>query len=236
MDVFVIRTGSRLLQRRNTSNDCSDNGEAGWAPWTRLARLLPFKRLIQHPNEPALESPTELRALRKTRQEAVSPADEPLYMEDMKVGDRWSSPWREISADDVAEFARLTGDHDPLHSDVDSSSPFGEPVAHGLLGLSVLAGLSTEHPRVATLALIGISDWKFEAPVFFGESVQVVTEIESIEKHGRRSARIVWLRKLVNQNGSVVQQGRFVSLVASRARARRLSGEPPTQRGTLPAR
>ena len=157
-------------------------------------------------------------------------------MEDMQVGDRWSSPWREITAKDVSDFARLTGDHDPLHRDDGDDSPFGEPVAHGLLGLSVLAGLSTEHPRVATLALVGISDWRFEAPVFFGESVQVITEIELIEQHGRRAARITWLRKLVNQNGSVVQQGRFVSLVANRARARHLSSGPPTQRGSLPPR
>ncbi|MDB4353405.1 MaoC/PaaZ C-terminal domain-containing protein [bacterium] len=65
----------------------------------------------------------------------------------------------------MADFALLTGDHDPLHEDGGMASPFGEPVAHGLLGLSVLAGLSSSRPDVATLALVAISDWHFESPV-----------------------------------------------------------------------
>jgi 3-hydroxybutyryl-CoA dehydratase len=157
---------------------------------------------------------------------------EPLYLEDMNVGDRWLSPWREITSDDVEQFAVLTGDHDPLHSD-NSTSPFGEPVAHGLLGLSVLAGLSTEYPNVSTLALVGISDWQFEAPIFFGDQVQVSTEIEEIQQHGRRAGRVTWVRQLLNQQGRVVQRGRFVSLVATRARARRLLSQ---EERTLPAR
>ena len=158
---------------------------------------------------------------------------EPLYLEDMSVGDRWKSDSREISGDDVADFANLTGDHDPLHTADGAVSPFGEPVAHGLLGLSVMAGLSSEQPNVATLALVGISDWQFEAPIRFGDLVHVVTEIEQIQQHGRRAGRVTWIRQLVNQNGRVVQQGRIVTLVATRARARRLSS---SERGSLPAR
>ena len=123
--------------------------------------------------------------------------------------------------------------NDPLHTDDGSTSPFGEPVAHGLLGLSVLAGLSTKHPNVATLALVGISDWQFEAPIFFGDRVQVSTEIEEIQQHGRRAGRVTWVRQLLNHHGRVVQRGRFVSLVATRARARRLSTQ---EERTLPAR
>jgi len=206
-------------------------------PWKRLTRLLSFRRLTGYPNERALETPTELQKLKRTASESASQTQAgPLYIEEMSIGNRWSSPWREITADDVANFANLTGDHDPLHGGDADLSPFGEPVAHGLLGLSILAGLSTEHPRVATLALVGIDDWRFEAPIFFGDSVQVVTEIESIEKHGRRAGRVTWIRKLVNQNGSVIQQGRFISLVATKARARHLSNDSSSQRGTLPAR
>jgi acyl dehydratase len=159
---------------------------------------------------------------------------EPLYLEDMNVGDRWLSPSREITASDVAHFATLTGDHDPLHADDACTSPFGEPVAHGLLGLSVLAGLSTEHPCVSTLALICISDWQFEAPIFFGDRVRVSTEIEEIQQHGRRAGRVTWIRQLLNQHGRVVQRGRFVTLVATRARTRRLSAQET--RRSLPAR
>lgn len=159
-----------------------------------------------------------------------------LYLEDMNVGDRWLSAWREITGMDVADFAALTGDNDPLHSDDFLDSPFGEPVAHGLLGLSVLAGLSSEKPSAATLALISISEWHFEAPIYFGDRVRVMTEIVEIQRHGRRAGRVTWHRQLLNQHGRIVQRGQFVSLVSTRARARRLSNQEHTQRGSVPAR
>ena len=154
----------------------------------------------------------------------------------MSIRDRWLSESREITSMDVADFAALTGDNDPLHSDDHSNSPFGEPVAHGLLGLSILAGLSSEKPNAATLALISISEWQFEAPIFFGDQVRVMTEIAKIQQHGRRAGRVTWHRQLINQHGRVVQHGQFVSLVATRARARRLSTQEHSQRGSVPAR
>lgn len=151
--------------------------------------------------------------------------DEPLFFEDLLVGKRWTSEDREITADDVADFAELTGDHDPLHTDQLNGklSPFGGPVAHGLLGLSVLAGLSSQQPAVSTLALVSIADWRFEAPIFFGDTVHVVTTVMEAVLHGRRAGRVTWLRQLVNQSNRIVQQGTFVTLVSTRARVQRIS-------------
>ncbi|HBJ35425.1 MAG TPA: acyl dehydratase [Planctomycetaceae bacterium] len=147
----------------------------------------------------------------------------PLYFEDLHRGDSWVSEVREVTAEDVADFAELTGDHDPLHTDqlLSAASPFGGPVAHGLLGLSILAGLSSTRPNVATLALIGISDWEFDAPIFFGDVVQVVTRVTDLASHGRRAGRVTWLRQLVNQDKRIVQKGMFITLVASRVREKR---------------
>lgn len=139
-----------------------------------------------------------------------------LYLEDLRVGASWTSHSREVSADDVSDFAVLTGDHDPLHTDQGYDSPFGQPIAHGLFGLSLLAGMSTEHPRVATRALVALSDWSFDGPVFFGDSVTVRTEVVLLEPYGRRCGRVTWRRELINQDGRIVQQGQFISLVAAR--------------------
>ena len=153
----------------------------------------------------------------------VEPAavdDPPLHLESLAVGDQWTSPWREVSGEDVAAFAALTGDDDPLHTeDGGADSPFGEPVAHGLLGLSLMAGQSVRYPSVATLALVGVQDWTFEHPIFFGDRVRTITEVESITPHGRRAGRVVWHRRLVNGDGRTVQRGRIVTLVARRTRA-----------------
>lgn len=145
---------------------------------------------------------------------------QPLHFEDICPGDSWVSPWREITAEDVADFANLTGDHDPLHTDqlIDQESPFGGPVAHGLLGLGVLAGLSSEHPAVATLALVAIREWTFLLPIFFGDAVRAETRVISVARHGRRAGRVLWLRELVNRDGRVVQRGQFETLVASQHR------------------
>lgn len=156
----------------------------------------------------------------ETDAERAEPGDL-IYVEDMAVGDVWVTEPREVTGDDVADFALLTGDNTALHATEGVASPFGEPVAHGLLGLSVMAGLSSVQPNAATLALVAVDRWEFLAPIFFGDRVHVKTEIESIEPHGRRAARIGWFRRLVNQDGRVVQQGRLTTLVATKSRAKR---------------
>jgi acyl dehydratase len=145
-------------------------------------------------------------------------AVETLYSDDLSVGDCWLTDLRCISERDVHDFAMLTGDHTPLHGEDEPRSPFGKPVVHGLLGLSILAGLGTSYPKVSTLALVAIEDWQFLAPVFFGDRVQARNEVVLIEPHGRRAAKVRWLRQLLNEAGRVVQQGNFVTLVGSRSR------------------
>lgn len=148
-------------------------------------------------------------------------ASEQLHFEDLNEGDRWESGFRQITADDVCQFSELTGDFDPLHQNKSSladESPFGRPVVHGMLGLSVMAGLGTEYPRAATLALVGITDWEFTSPIYFGQKVKAVNEIESLEPHGRRAGRVVWRRKLLGEDGRILQQGRLITLVAARER------------------
>ena len=166
----------------------------------------------------------------------VSTPVQRLFLEDLQVGDHWVSDEREITAEDVADFALLTGDHDPLHEDGGMASPFGDPVAHGLLGLSVLAGLSSSRPAVATLALVGITDWQFDSPVFFGDIVCVRTEVREVQPHGRRAGRVTWSRELINQHGRVVQRGHFVTLVSSRSRIRRDPKPETALSRSLPAR
>jgi 3-hydroxybutyryl-CoA dehydratase len=142
-----------------------------------------------------------------------------LYLEDLAVGASWTSPARTITETDIVSFAGMTGDFDPLHIDHEYArqTPYGKPIAHGLLGLSVLAGLSSTSPRVRTLALVKISDWQFQRPVFVGDTVHAVTQVEQIVPRGRRSGEVVWFRKLVNQRGECVQSGRLVTLVSSHA-------------------
>ena len=142
-----------------------------------------------------------------------------LYLEDLEPGASWTSPARTLTETDIVSFAGMTGDFDPLHVDHEfaASTPYGKPIAHGLLGLSLMAGLSSTCPRVRTLALVRVEDWQFVRPIFVGDTIHTVTQVESIVPRGRRSGEVVWLRKLVNQRGECVQSGKIVTLVSSHA-------------------
>jgi len=144
--------------------------------------------------------------------------NDPLAFEQLAIGDKWTSDSRLIQTSDLCSFATLTGDHDPLHVDESfaATGPFGRPIAHGLLGLSILAGLSSKAPRVLTAALIDIRSWSFTKPVFVGDSVFAVTEIIDLKARGRRHGEVHWYRQLFNQNAEKVQDGILVTLVSRR--------------------
>lgn len=142
-----------------------------------------------------------------------------LSYEQLNIGDRWTSGSRTIAMEEIHLFAGLTGDNDPLHMDPEfaAKGPFGQPIAHGMLGMSILIGLSSTAPRVRTSAFVDIRGWNFLKPVFPGDSVHVVTEIVDMKPHGRRHGEVHWYRQLINQKGEKVQDGILVTLIARQA-------------------
>ena len=145
--------------------------------------------------------------------------DDLLFFDALTVGDRWVSDPRQVTEADVVQFADLTGDYNPLHIDEEfaKQTPFRKPIAHGLLGLSLVAGVGSESPKVETVAFLGIQDWSFRKPIFFDDALHVVTTITRLEQNGRRRGQVTWHRQLLNQNEIVVQEGVLLSLVACRA-------------------
>jgi len=151
--------------------------------------------------------------------------------DDLVVGDEWESPRRTVTETDVVIFAGLSGDFNPLHVDHFSAkgNPFGRPVAHGLLGLAIATGLMSQAPRVDTLAFLAILEWKFQRPIFFGDTIHALSTVESLQPHanGRRGV-VTWHRRILNQDGQVVQEGRTQTLVRARS-ATDTSQQPETR-------
>lgn len=143
---------------------------------------------------------------------------ERLFFEDLSNDQEWTSPCRTITETDVVNFASMTGDYNPLHVDQSfaESTPYGQRVAHGILGLAWVAGLASHCPHVHTASFIGIRNWEFLRPLFFGDTVHVVTTILEKHKKGRRAGRVKWNLKLINQRDEVTQQGTFETLVTYR--------------------
>jgi acyl dehydratase len=142
-----------------------------------------------------------------------------LYFDDLNVGDEWVSPRRTVTEADVVAFACLSGDFNPIHVDHEFArkTPFGRPVAHGLLGMAIGSGLTSQFPQMATVAFLGIDQWSFLEPLFFGDTVHVRTEVIGLEARARgRRGVVTWRRKLVNQNGTTIQEGTTRTLVRGR--------------------
>ncbi len=148
---------------------------------------------------------------------------EPLVLRfsDLQVGDEWESAGRTIGRAEVGIFAGLSGDFNPLHVDHvwALSGPYGRPVAHGILGLAIASGLASVAPRVATLALAEIIHWSFLKPIFFDDTIRVVSRIEELEPKARgRRGYVTWSRQVLNQEDDVVQEGSLRTLVDGRRR------------------
>ena len=142
-----------------------------------------------------------------------------LCHDDLTPGDEWVSPARTVTEADVVAFAGLSGDFNPIHVDHESAKEgaFGHPIAHGLLGLAIVSGLGSAAPRVDTLAFLAILDWEFVRPIGFGDTVHVLSRVESVTPRSRgRRGEVVWSRTLINQRGETVQQGRTRTLVRGR--------------------
>ncbi len=150
----------------------------------------------------------------------VDPQAAPQALPD--VGYSFESAGRTISEADIVNFAGLSGDFNRLHVDsvYAESSHFGQRIAHGLLVLSVLSGLTTQTMAYRLLepyvmALLDIK-CRFPKPTFIGDTViarvSVVERIQDV-KPGRD--KIVFRREAVNQRGEVVVQADFAMLMRS---------------------
>ncbi len=108
-----------------------------------------------------------------------------------------------------------------MNHDFAMNTPFGKPIAHGLLGMALTSGLTINSPPMRTLAFVGIRDWKFLEPIYIGDTVHVKTTLieKEVRARGRR-ALITWQREVINQEGKVVQKGITMTLVEGRAIAK----------------
>jgi acyl dehydratase len=98
--------------------------------------------------------------------------------------------WREVSQQDIDDFARLSGDDQWIHIDVErarTESPFGTTIAHGNLTLSMIDGFRIELMR-STGFKLGINyGWnrvRFPAPVPAGSRIRASAEVIEVEEVG----------------------------------------------------
>jgi acyl dehydratase len=135
-----------------------------------------------------------------------------LYYEDLTEGQTFTSPARTVTETDLVTFAMLSGDWNAIHTDEEfaKSTYYGKRVVHGLFGLSMITGLLDRTGLFggSAIAMLGIRDWQFKAPVFVGDTLHFEMEIVSRRLTNKGDRGIVDRKfHLINQRGEVVQEG-----------------------------
>jgi acyl dehydratase len=98
------------------------------------------------------------------------------------------SDWIEVPQESVNLFAEATGDHQWIHVDVErakAESPFGGPIAHGYLTLSLLIPMWSQVLTVidTTMAVnYGLNKVRFPAPVPVGSKVRLTATLADVEE------------------------------------------------------
>ena len=150
----------------------------------------------------------------------VLTAQKGLYFEEYEVGQSITSQGRTVTEADVVAFAALSGDWNPMHTDAEfaSAHPFGQRVAHGLLGLSIASGLAVRlgFLEETALAVREIGEWKFSLPIYFGDTIRVQATVIETKPMPRLGGGLVSLKvQILNQDDKVVQRGTWGVLVRS---------------------
>jgi acyl dehydratase len=129
--------------------------------------------------------------------------------EALEAGQAFTTRGRTVTEADVVAFAALTGDWHPQHSDAQwaAESPFGERIAHGLLVISLAAGLVPFDPgRVMALRRVG--DATFKRPVRFGDTLRVEGRVAELAPVSDEAGLVTFAWSVVNQEGRAVCRAR----------------------------
>ena len=131
------------------------------------------------------------------------------YWEDFEVGMRFITRGRTVTEADIVNFAGVSGDWNPIHVDVEHArkGPFGERIAHGILGLAIASGLmqTLELYPDTLVAFLGLT-WRFRGPIKIGDTIRVEQVIaEKRETKNKDRGIITMATKILNQRDDMVQ-------------------------------
>jgi acyl dehydratase len=97
------------------------------------------------------------------------------------------SEWHEVTQEQVNLFADATGDHQWIHVDVEraKAGPFGAPIAHGYLTLSLATELILEAVHIVGVTMginYGLNKVRFPAPVPVGSKLRASVTLAAADE------------------------------------------------------
>lgn len=117
-----------------------------------------------------------------------------------------------ITADDVALFAKVSGDDQPLHLDPTfaAKTRFKKPIAHGMLSAGLISAALGTKLAPQFVAVYLSQQLRFRMPVNIGDTITAELEVTAIDAE----KRILTVRTdCLNQNGEAVVKGEATVLL-----------------------
>ncbi len=149
-----------------------------------------------------------------------------LYFEDFEVGRVFRHRLtRTVSQMDNLLFTSLTLNPQPLHIVAHfcaTETEWGRPLMNSLFTLGLLIGISVNDTTLGTtIANLGMSEVKFPAPLFEGDTVSATTEVTAKrESKSRPDAGLIeFLHRAFKQDGTLVAECRRTALMRRRPHA-----------------
>ncbi len=107
------------------------------------------------------------------------------------------SEWITVTQEQVNLFAQATGDHQWIHVDVEKAKagPFGGPIAHGFLTLSMLPRFFQSAMKVLETRMgvnYGLNKVRFTAPVPVGSRLRARMKLLKSEPIDQGGTQMAW--------------------------------------------
>jgi acyl dehydratase len=149
-----------------------------------------------------------------------------LYFEEFTQGETFAHPLRRtVTEMDNILFSSLTLNPQPLHIDrhfCETETEWGQPLMNSLFTLGLMIGISVNDLTVGSIvANLGMTEVRFPAPLFQGDTVHVTTEVcGKRESRSRPDAGIVELEhRCFKQDDTLVAVCRRQVMVKKKAEA-----------------
>lgn len=146
-----------------------------------------------------------------------------LYFEEFEEGHIFKHPIRRtVTETDNVLFSTMTMNPAALHLDhhyAETETEFGKPLVNSLFTLGLMIGISVnDTTHGTTIANLGMTDVRFPAPLFEGDTISVTTEVVSVRSSkSRPDAGIVeFLHRAYKQDGTLVAECRRQAFMRKR--------------------
>ncbi|MFN7182165.1 MAG: MaoC family dehydratase [Planctomycetota bacterium] len=144
------------------------------------------------------------------------------YFEEYRIGEEFDAGEIKITLEDIKQFAQLTHDTNPLHTDKIYAIECGykDIISHGLLCVSLCSGIAYKSGLFDRRVIGLVSQTiKYKRPVYVGERLRFILKvINKREIPYSRGGLVVFDTRLVDEENNVLISGEWSLLIEKKVK------------------